>query len=119
MGNSEGGGLILPFAGSSLVRASPPCEPRYARSGCEHGLQGACQLGCSYPQLGDAVPHEPTEQLFSSRSYVHMHLAPVPDRTFATKQSPAFHAVYEFHGAVMLDLQAFGQAANGWFLTGR
>jgi hypothetical protein len=111
--------LLLPFSGFSLIHSLPPSRTRIARSGGEHCLQGARKFGSAHSQLSDAVPHKPAQQLFSSWSYVNVHLPAVPAGTFATKEAPFFHAVHQLNGAVVLDLQPFGQTANGGFLVRR
>jgi hypothetical protein len=118
MTNSRGWGLLLPLTGFLRACASPGSRARFA-SRCEYRLQGVGQLGRAHAQLRNAMPHQPAQQLFSPRSYIHVHLAAVFRGAFAPEKSPFLHAVYQFHGAVVLDLQPFGQAANGWLLIRR
>jgi len=69
-------------------------------------------------KLVDAVPDEPAEKRFSMRRNVHDDVTPVSLGAFPPKKPALFHAVHQLDGAVMLDLQPFGEAADGWFLVG-
>jgi|SRR5579872_5501876 len=64
------------------------------------------------------MPDQPAEQGLSMSRDVHDDVPPVSLGAFPPKKPPLFHAVHQFDGAVMLDLQPFGETADGWFLIG-
>ncbi len=113
------GDLLLPLSDFLRVSVSPPAHVRFAGSRREYCLQRVRQFGRAHTQLRNPVPHQPAQQLFSPRSHVYVHLAPVFRRPFAAEKPPLLHAVHQLDGTVVLDLQAFGQAANGWLLIRR
>ncbi len=119
MTNSRGWSLLLPLSDFLRVSVSPPAYVRFAGSRRKHRLQGVRQVGRAHAQLRKAMPHEPAQQLFSPRRNEHVHLAAVFRGAFAAEKSPLLHAVHQFHGTVVLDLQPFGQAANGRLLVHR
>ena len=53
------------------------------------------------------------------RRDVHDDVTPVSLRAFPPKKPALFHAVHQFDGAVVLDLQPFGETADGRFLIVR
>jgi hypothetical protein len=110
MRNSRGWGLLLPLTGFLRARASAGPRARFA-SRRKYGLQGVRQFGRAHTQLRNPVPHQPAQQFLSPRSHEHVHLAAVFRGAFAAEKPPLLHAVHQFHGAVVLDLQPLGQAA--------
>jgi hypothetical protein len=115
--NELGGwGLLLPLTGFLRARASAGPRARFA-SRRKYGLQGVRQFRRAHTQLRNPVPHQPAQQFFSPRSHEHVHLAAVFRGAFSAEKSPLLHAVYQFHGAVVLDLQPLGEAANGRLLV--
>ena len=81
-------------------------------------MQGPGESRREDPKLIDPMPDKPAEQRFSMRRYVHDDVTSVSLGAFPPKKPALFHAVHQFDGAVMLDLQPFSETADGWFLIG-